>query len=240
MFRKKTPYIKFRYRKDFEYLEKPKPSSKLLPDWYKKLARQSPGVHKNNTGTAKRCVPVFDACTNGYIIPAWVDFNIKVVINEEVGIEVNTPTDMGFESSTITNHSWAQVGDDCPAQKYPLGKALLKFTNPWVIETSPGWSCLIKSPPNHFSNIRLFEGVVDTDTYKPQIQLPFFWDGVEEGDFEIKVGDPLIHVVPFKRRDKLKIQYDEWDRNEMDKAQRKLESKFIDKYKTFFWHKRKQ
>ena len=121
-----------------------------------------------------------------------------------------------------------------------MGKVLLKFMNPWVIETSPGWSVMFKSPPNHFSNIRLIEGIVDTDMYPSEIHFPFFWDGCESGEWEIKAGDPLVHVVPFKRYDNMELQFDVQDQVEMNKNSRKHKSVFFDNYRKFWWHKRKQ
>ena len=125
----KRPYIKFRYRKDLEGLSKPQPAIKLLPDWYKKLSRTIKGNHKNSNGTVKRCIPVLEACGNGYIIPAWCDFTINIKVKgKKAGVFVSTPSNLGFSYNTITNHTWNQVGDDCPIKHYPLGKVLLKFS----------------------------------------------------------------------------------------------------------------
>ena len=247
MFKKKQkPFIKFRYREDHEMLDRPVRASKLLPDWFKNLPRIPEGSHKNKPGTVKRCVPVLDAASNGYIIPSWCDWSIKVgeSSEDEEGNALEKPRhfvhfeasgNLGF-NSMIGSHSWEQVGNDCPIQHYPVGNILLKFTNPWVIETAPGWSCLIKSPPNHYSNVRIMEGVVDTDNYHRQINFPFFWDGCKQGEFEIKKGDPLIHVIPFKR-ETLDLQYDTWDHDHMTKMDRVHDTHFFDKYRKLWWHK---
>jgi len=238
-----NPKITFRYREDFEWLDKPRPAGKMLPEWFKKLPRVPEGEHKNHAGTVKRCVPVLDACTNGYIIPAWCDIHVIVKDEEqedgtkEPAVWVSTPTSMGMDNS-IGTHSWEQVGNDCPLKNYPVGKVLLKLNNPWVIETSPGWSVMFKSPPNHYNNIRLIEGVVDTDTYKRQVNFPFFWDGCVQGEFEIKKGDPLVHVIPFKRQ-KVEMEFDSWDHEYMTKMDRIHDTVWFDKYKKLWWHKRK-
>ena len=247
--RKQKPVITFRYREDHEFLDKPQKASKLLPDWFKRLPRVPEGEHKNKAGTVKRCVPVLDAATNGFIIPAWCDFHITVgEINEDAeGNKLDAPLpsiwvepsgNLGFPEM-ISDHGWAQVGDDCPIKHYPVGQVLLKFTNPWVIETSPGWSCLFKSPPNHFSNIRIIEGIVDTDTYHRQINFPFFWDGSKQGEFSIKKGDPLVQVVPF-RREECELKFDVWDHEKMSKIDRVHDTLFFDKYRRLFWHNARQ
>ncbi len=59
-------------------LEQPKPASKLVPDWYKNMESYLDGIKKPDgsgitSGTIKRCMPVFDAITVGYIIESPAD-----------------------------------------------------------------------------------------------------------------------------------------------------------------------
>ena len=248
-FKPQQPSIKFRYREDHALLDRPNKASKFLPRWFKDLPRVPEGEHKNQAGTVKRCVPVLDAVTNGYIIPSWCDWHVTVgeLKVDGEGNELDQPVytvyveasgNIGFPEM-IDDHSWSQVGDDCPIKHYPVGNVLLKFINPWVIETPPGWSCLFKSPPNHFSNVRIIEGVVDTDTYHRPINFPFFWDGCKQGEFSIKKGDPLVHVIPFKRKE-LELQYDTWDHEYMSQIDVMHSTHFFDKYRRLFWHKARQ
>jgi len=247
MFRKKEkPYIRFRYRKDHELIPRPMRASKSLPDWFKSLARRPKGAEPHEPQTVKRCVPVLDAASNGYYIPAWCDFAISIrnVKNEktgetELGLRVQPATDLNlFGQEAISSHAWGQVGDDCPIQNYKIGKILFKFTNPWVIETPKGWSCLFKSPPHHYCNVRIMEGVVDTDAYHRQVNFPFFWDGHEEGEYLIEAGTPLVHVIPFKR-EQTELQFDTWDEEQMIKDELLHMTKFHDNYRRLWWHKRK-
>ena len=111
------------------------------------------------------------------------------------------------------------------------GKVLMKFTNPWVIETPEGYSVLFKAPSNSFSDLHIVEGVVDTDTYNRQINFPFVWAGTEtEVDTIIPAGTPLIHVIPFKR-EKFDLQFDTWDHDRMTHMDMKHETVFKDKYR---------
>jgi len=234
-FKKTDPCITFRYRKDLEGIDRPDKAHKFLPEWFKKLPSIMDGQHKNTVGTIKRCMPVLDACSNGYIIPAWCDFLVKV---EEDGVVYVIPSTVFNMEEFISTHSWEQVGDDCPLKNYKSGKGLLKLRNVWVIETSPGWSCLFKSPPNAYNNINFIEGIVDTDTYQDAVNLPFFWDGHKSGEFEIKKGDPFIHVIPF-RREKLQVKYKPWDEERMSKTAMITNTLFFNRYKRLWWHKRK-
>lgn len=53
---------------------KPRRSSKFFPKWFKDL----PPDTKEYSPTMKRCQPVLDAVSEGYIIPSW--FDMKVVV----------------------------------------------------------------------------------------------------------------------------------------------------------------
>jgi hypothetical protein len=241
MFKKKDigPTIKFRARDDLDGIfPKPKVANKFMPDWFKKLDRVVPGAKTHDPGTAKRCVPISDAVSNGFIIPLWADMHVEIREGDEgKGIWCQFPDTFGL-GQMISNHAWDQVGDACPVDKFDLGKVLLKFLNPWVIETSPGYSVLFKNPPHAYSDIEILEGVVDTDTYRRQINFPFIWTGTEVGEWIIPKGTPLIHVVPFKR-ETFNVEYSTWDHEEMTRIDRKHQTTFFDKYRKLWWHKRK-
>jgi len=246
-FKKKEdkPVIKFRYREDLkDAFPEPRRASKFMPEWFKKLQRKVPNTNIAEAGTVKRCVPVLDAVTNGYIIPTWMDMHVKVdkeYDDEGVGhfrVYVSFPSEFG-QGEMIGNHAWDQVGDACPLNKFELGHVLLKFTNPWVIETPPGYSVLFKSPPHQYQDIHIVEGVVDTDTYQKQVNFPFIWTGNEEGEFFFPKGTPLVHVVPFKRVE-MECKIEPWDHARMTYIDKKHGTHFYDKYKKLWWHKRKK
>ena len=238
------PWIRFRHADHHkDTFPKPQRASKFMPEWYKNLQKDIPGSAMGEAGTVRRCVPVLDSICNGYIIPAWCDHHVSVKWEEgEDGEPVKTifvsiPGDIGL-AEKVGTHGWQQVGDQCPIKKFPMGQVLLKFINPWVIETPPGYSVLFKSPPHQFSDVHIMEGVVDTDEYHRQIHFPFFWSGQDEGEYTIKTGDPLVHVVPFKR-ESYDIEFDSWDHDRMTHIDVKHNTKFFDRYKQLWWSKRK-
>ncbi len=61
----------------------PKPAIKEVPDWYKKTSEYTNNQGKLITGnnstshTIKKCMPVFDAITAGYILYTQVDIQIS-------------------------------------------------------------------------------------------------------------------------------------------------------------------
>lgn len=282
MFWKKedTPKIKFHTSEDLlEVLPHPVPAARAMPEWFKKIKPTIEGSDKADAGTIKRCVPVLDAVSQGYIIPLWADLQVKVmrmyhfkdedgkVIHSEatmdpdsfidkettvtkevmksyedsgeLGIWMKFPElDMGI-GKLIGNHGWQQVGNACDLKRFKLGKVLLKFTNPWNIETSPGWSVKFQNPANNWSNdIQLIEGVVDTDEYYNEVNFPYVWTGSEVGEFIIPRGTPLVHVIPFKREE-MELEVGKIDEEKKGKILKKMYTKHFDRYRTFFWSKRR-
>jgi hypothetical protein len=111
-----------------------------------------------------------------------------------------------------------------------------KFENKWVMETPPGYSCLITHPLNRF-DLPFFtmSGIVDTDQYNfLPVNLPFF---LKEG-FEgiIPKGTPIAQVIPFKREP---WHSEKEDLNPLTKYQiNNLKSVVQRSYKNRFWSKK--
>jgi len=76
---KRTPLITFDTRLElYDSLPHPVVAHKAIPEWFKKI---KPTVEKQElieAGTVKRCIPVLDAVTQGFIIPLWADLQVKV------------------------------------------------------------------------------------------------------------------------------------------------------------------
>ena len=281
MLLKKNPKIKFHTNKEvLDVIPHPVPAAKAMPEWFKRVKPTVEGADKVDAGTIKRCIPVLDAVSQGYIIPLWADLQVKVMkqydfidadgkvvhteatdkpdeflgkettvtketmVNHketgELGIWMRFPEIDLKIGNLIGQHGWQQVGNACDLKKFKLGKVLLKFTNPWNIETPKGWSVKFQNPANNWSNdIQLIEGVVDTDTYYNEVNFPYVWTGSEVGEFIIPRGTPLVHVIPFKRTE-VKLEVGEVDQAKKDNILKRMYTKHYDRYKTLFWHKRKE
>ena len=227
------PKITFTKAKDFyidpEYY--PKASKKNLPDWYKNiesyLSEKPKGlVEGRAAGTIKKCIPVFDALTSGYIISTFQD--IVVERDKEKTLMLVSPNDLPvFEAHAkeqFSNHPYALEGLPAP-----------KFLNPWSIKTPNGYSCLFINPV-HGANpyFSIFEGVVDTDKYRNLINFPF---SLKDEKFEglVPAGTPLVQVIPFKR-EKWKMKMgSEKELKETWQSAGKLKTVFYEGYKNFFW-----
>ena len=184
---------------DFGIIPAPERSSKFMPNWYAKLAthtKDSRGRRGNFGMTAKKCLPMLDIMTEGYIIPLFGDVHVRT--NKDCSkIDIDSQNPYG---KILELHNGLQVG----GTNFPLyPKPIVKFLNRWIIKTSPGWSCLFVAPANHLETRWLtLNAVVDTDNYMQYINFPVVW---MENDFDdvIYSGTPIIQVIPFKRSNRL-------------------------------------
>jgi len=167
----------------------PKPAYKYIPDWYKNtdLLLEQSKLDK----TVRGCMPFMESLTFGWIIPAPIDIEIQ---QSEEGMVLNW-TDDSFNA--MGYHYLEQVGgEEFPHQDVTI----IKFNLPYLIRTPKGVSTLYMPPLNRFeSRFTAFSGVVDTDTYMNQINIPsIFWDSSYEG--VIQAGTPIAQIIPFYRK----------------------------------------
>lgn len=207
-------------------LEEPKPASKFIPDWYKNMESYMNGAKKpdgngSSRATIKRCMPVFDAMTAGYIITTPADVYVSIR-NEEQHFE--------WASLSLINFHPLQQ-----APEHPLHKAFAypKWTNPWSIKTPKGYSTLFVQPMHRESVFTILPGIVDTDEFTPAVNFPMV---INDPNFEglIPQGTPLAQAIPFKRESWTMQLGGEKEIKEQALITNKLQTKFFDKYKTMF------
>lgn len=211
----------------FSHIKSPEPASKSIPEWYKNTesyisGKKKPDGNGKTTATIKRCMPVFDAITSGYIIYSSTDVYIS--------IKNNQPWFEWPATDMVDFHPIEQAPLYPNKNKY---SAYPKWINPWSIKTPPGYSILITQPLHREAPFTILDGIVDTDKYFSPVNFPFI---MNDKNFEglIPEGTPLAQVIPFKR--------DRWsmrlgsnkeikDQNEVIL---KMQTRFFDKYKTLF------
>jgi hypothetical protein len=226
----------------------PKPSDKFIPDWYKDLdsyvnGKKEPDGKGSTSATAKRCMPIFDSITSGYILTTYVD----VWVNQKV-VEFENFDDIGTDKAvTQPFYEWPSLD---PIQFHPIEQApnhpkkgshklsYPKWINPWSIATPPGYSTLFIQPLHRESVFNIFPGIVDTDKYKAPVNFPFVLNDANKFEGLIPAGTPIAQVIPFKR-DNWKMEIgDSNDFNEQQKIGKALRTKFFDSYKTQFRQKK--
>ena len=229
-------------------IEQPQPASKFVPDWYKNTESYIGGNKKpNGSGgtsiTIKRCMPVFDAMTAGYIITLPADVYVSIKEYEprdektgELIEDLPVKKDQHFEWSSLGLISFHPIEQ---APEHPARKphAYPKWQNPWAIKTPKGYSTLFVQPMHRESIFTILPGIVDTDTYTAPVNFPFV---INDPNFEglIPKGTPIAQVIPFKRESwQIKIG-SEKEFKEQNSINQKLNTKFFDRYKSMFWNRK--
>jgi len=176
----------------------PVPASSLLPAWYQRQGMYADGNRSiSDKGdfnhTVKACMPALDAMTAGYLIPLPQDLN--VVINPDGSHGYQWPSDIFAQ---VGSHSLDQVSE-MPIDRSVWSAEAMKFNNPWVLRTPPGYSTLFVHPMwRDELPFRSLPGVVDTDRYNfNPVNFPFLIRNNFSGIIE--AGTPIIQAIPFKR-----------------------------------------
>jgi hypothetical protein len=209
----------------------PKPAVKEVPGWYKDTSEYIGDQGKKITGngnmphTIKKCMPVLDAMTAGYILYTQVDVQVTQVDG--------LPYYHWAGQDAISFHPIEQ------ADLHPLRNEAPypKWNNPYAITTPPGYSVLFTQPMHKESVFTIIEGIVDTDQYKAPVNFPFVlndikWEGI------IPAGTQMAQVIPFKRESwKHKIGSNE-ERIEQNLVAAKLKTLFFNSYKRQFWSRK--
>lgn len=210
----------------------PIPSVRILPEWYKKTYSYMDNAGKvpstdMTVSTVKKCMPLFDAMSNGYFLLTYSDMYIEW---DGISYSFIFPKS---DIKSIAHHALKQ------AELYPMFSSdmtdLPKWINPWGIKTPKGYSCLILPPMHRDQDISILPGIVDTDSYNETIHLPFLINKKEQS-FMIPAGTPIAQIIPFKRESwELEITNNTHYARE---SKRSIDSKFFDAYKSMFWSRK--
>lgn len=196
---------------------KPEPVVKNIPDWFKGI---SPVI--DNQMTIKKCVPVMDSFTTGYVFKTSADLFYDN--------ETKRFIDNGI-SETVTYHKDFQLdGWAFPENVEPHP---YKWTNKFHLKTPKGYSILFTHPLNRGDlPFVTMSSVVDTDNFPLSVQFPFFI----KKDFHglIPAGTPIIQAIPIKR-ESWKADYGDEEESYVYKDFWSWFDPPMAKYKRFFW-----
>lgn len=219
---------------------KPIPATRMLPEWYKK----KPGTHDNDSGlpngfatsTIKRCMPIFDAISAGYLILSPCDIYIDATNPDKIHYSI--PAELTeFKSDMFSMHGKEQY-DGYPIDKSKYHSDLLRILPFWSVKTPRGTSSLIIQPLHaDKSPLFAFSGIIDTDKFISDGHFSF----LVEKDFKgvIKQGTPLVQVIPFKRESwGMSIVEPDTSKEELEAQRLSLRATFINGYKNKFRSKK--
>lgn len=210
----------------------PQPSSKFIPEWYKKI---KPNNAKNIKWSEeevkpilnlKNCVPFLDAMTSGYTMTTWCDLHIEKEGDNVRYRYASAPTLLETRQSTNL---------EVNSSFYPIEFIWKSY---WRAKLPSGYSLLITHPMNRLDlPFQTLSAIIDSDHFYHRAvgNIPFYI----KKDFEglIPCGTPMFHLFPFRRNNwqKHEIPFDETKRSKLDFLMNRL---FIDSYKRQFWQKK--
>jgi hypothetical protein len=222
----------------WEVYPKPIPASQLVPDWWRSMVPYSNyggnSDSKNiivenqvSNATFKKCTPMLDALTSGYIVPLFSDVQVRV----ENG------------SPRITWRVGAQVfqehGEESKLVESPPGYTdmVVKYNNTWIPRTPAGYSVLITAPFGYRNlPFHCIPAVVDSDKSALEIVPPMWVRKNFEGIVE--KGTPMFQILPFKR-ESWKSEYSYYKDGEYGKIQDKnFGSTLVNNYIKNHWSKK--
>jgi hypothetical protein len=225
-------------RDSWDIAEKPFPAKQAVPDWWKNLSPyiktpENPAGNKlivkdfqTNHG-AKKCIPMLDALTAGYIIPLWTDVYVR---------QANGRPEINWKVSqqVFTVHQL-----DSREIESPTGYSnfVVKYHNKWLIQTPKNYSIICTQPFGYKSSpFHAVPAIVDSDRSSLELLFPLWL----KNDFEgvIEKGTPIAQIIPFKR-DSWNAEFDFLENGEYKKIENKnFNSTIVGHYLKNVWSKK--
>ena len=182
------------------FAPEPKPASKFVPEWYKRqpaTVDEEEGIKRGMyNGTVKKCLPIFDLMTAGYMLQFPMDVYVDSTNPEK--LEVVGPVPMQrFTSDMFATHAPEQYSQ-YPGEPDIYHKQLFRIMPFWSIKTPPGYSVLVVHPMHQDSlPFKTLGGFVDTDGFISDGHFSMY----VKKDFKgvIPQGTPFAQVIPIKR-----------------------------------------
>ena len=220
----------------FEVCPKPFPASQALPKWWKDA---SPYIKDSDNPTGKKiiiqnlasnasfkkCVPMLDLLSAGYIVPLWAD--VQVAQNEYGPILTWRVSRNVFE---LHNGQEVEVPDGYLQTQF-------KFLNQWVPKLPKGYSALIIACPGYPNNVfRPVQAIIDYDKTTHPLSPPVYLKENFEGIIE--KGTPMFQIIPFKRDDwKSEFSFLADGQKEIN-VDRDIKATIVNNYVKGFWEKK--
>jgi hypothetical protein len=184
-----------------DFTPAPQPAYKHLPDWYK-LQPGYIGDEKTflsrgmSSSTVKRCMPMYDVISSGYMIYFPCDIFIDATNPEKLLYSVPEGV-KSIKNTLFSFHSEQQVSH-YPRETDMYHKEIFRILPFWSAGTDKGYSCLFTQPFHREpAPFKLFSAVIDTDNYISDGFLSMYIKKDFRGTIER--GTPLAQIIPFKR-----------------------------------------
>jgi hypothetical protein len=212
------------------------PAENFIPEWYRKSSSKIKGTSTelsinapySVTSTYKKCTPILDAMTCGYMVALSADIEVILKDDGSPYIMWRTVRDI---ISFHTPEQWD--GMPCPDGYFPF---LYKWNNQFTMNTPKEYSLLFVNPLNRSDLVFIsISGLVDSDLYKLPVQFPFF---IKKGFTGIiPKGTPIAQIIPIKR-ESWSREHIKYDKNFYMVELDKFRSTIKRSYKNNFWNRK--
>lgn len=219
----------------FEVCPKPFPASQALPQWWRDATpyivdSKNPDGKKmrieggESNASFKKCTPMLDMLSSGYIVPLWVDVMVTSDVTPSISWRVSR--------SVFENHHGQEV-------EIPDGyhETQFKFCNLWTPKLPKGYSALIMPCPGYPNNpFRPISAVIDYDKTTHALFPPVYL----KKDFEgiVEKGTPMFQIIPFKRNNwQSTFSFLEDGKDEI-LVDRDIKATLVNNYVKNFWEKK--
>jgi hypothetical protein len=220
----------------FEVCPKPFPASQAIPIWWREASPyfKTPNdpdgkkiivQDRESNATFKKCTPMLDLLSSGYVVPLWSDIQVK--------LENGLPS-ISWRMKKDVFHLHNGEGVEIPNG---YQETQFKFLNQWVPKLPKGYSALIIACPGYPNNpFRAMQAIIDYDKTTHALYPPMF---LKEG-FEgiIERGTPMFQIIPFKRNNwvsKFSFLEDGYDQINID---RDVKATLVNNYVKNYWEKK--
>jgi hypothetical protein len=242
-----TNTIKFTARDEHGWKVQPKPvpASTLMPEWWKKMTPYDVSPYNPDgkklilegkviNATFKKCTPMLDAITSGYILSLWADVQVRQIKEEDGKYYPRITWKVDYYRGVFEPHGFSSKHITPPTG---YSTFVFKYINTWIPSTSLGTSVLVTTPFGHRDlPFYAVPAIVDSDKSNLEM-IPPMW--LKEG-FEgiVEAGTPLLQLTPFKRSD-WKSEFDYYKNGEYEIEEDKNFNKYIvSHYLKRFWSKK--
>ena len=241
-----------------EFSPVPASSPKEIPEWWNKMASYggyngSPEGERiistdsgGDNATIKRCIPVLDSMTMGYLIKT--DSEIYIEPQKAPAIDFSDNSNPAApnlikatfprERGNITVHDYGQAYTHPVTQK--AKQVLQKVFTPWHVMVPDGHSVIMLNQLNNPSPYwEAVSGVMDADAFYPRINMMV---AMNDPEFKgiIPAGATLCQIIPFKREGWRAVIIDNQreDVSGVNRLTHRLSSVFHAPYRKLFWSKK--
>ena len=231
--------FKARDKYGFDVQDRPYPATAGIPQWWKNLtpyAKTSDDLsgsrlsvkERSTNASAKKCVPMLDALSSGYLISLWADIFVTP--------SVFNPPEINWRTQEDLFRLHGENAQELPA---PAGydRFVYKYLNTWIPETPPGYSVLVTSPFGYRDlPFHAVPAIIDADKSQGELIFPMWIKSGLQG--VVERGVPLIQMTPFKRTD-WKATFSYYEEGEFEKIQDKTFSRtLVGHYLKNVWSKK--